>query len=130
MNFMCTTVVHLIFWFITFFPSISLSCTISYSLMSLMRLCLCLSIPPGFFQIHFLLRLIGYLMNRWCQRWRSLFMFDISLPVSWPGSGSKHGFQKLFIDISPPTGVVQSCLIHRFPYFARDGFEAWLPATI
>ena len=49
-------------------------------------------------------------------------MFDISLPVSWPGSGSKHGVQQLFIDVSPSTGVVQSCLIRGFPYFARDGF--------
>ena len=49
-------------------------------------------------------------------------MFDISLPVSWPGSGSKHGFQQLLIDVSPPTGVVLSCLEHGFPYFARDGF--------
>ena len=56
-------------------------------------------------------------------------MFDISLPVSWPGSGSKHDFQQLLIDVSPPTGVVLLCLRHGFPYFARDRVLSMAPCN-
>ena len=114
-------VLQMFIWFFvhSLISNMSLSCTISYSLMSLMRLCWCLSIPSGFFSDLFRIAI------HWISHEQVVSILAFSLHVwyivacTWPGSGSKHGFQKPFIDVSPPTGVDFSCLIHCFPVLCQ-----------